>query len=83
MDPFCKWLTATALSQSIQSVEWMIPAVQTVHILAVAAIMASVLMVDLRLLGVGAREWTIASAAKRFLPFVWWPCRFYSQRASL
>jgi hypothetical protein len=73
VDSFCQWLAATALSQSIQSVEWVIPAVQTVHILAVAAVMASVLMIDLRLLGVGAREWTIASAAKRFLPYVWWP----------
>jgi hypothetical protein len=69
---FCTWLAATPLSQTIQSVEWLIPAVQTVHILAVAMVMTSVLMIDLRLIGVGARDQTIAAVAKRFLPFIWW-----------
>jgi hypothetical protein len=73
LDSFCKWLAASAVSQTIQSVEWVIPTVQTIHILAVAAVMSSVLFINLRLLGLGARELTIASAAKRFLPFIWWP----------
>lgn len=73
LDLFCTWLAATPLSQTIQSIEWVIPAVQTVHILAVAAVMASVLMIDLRLMGLGARDQTIMAVAKRFLPFVWWP----------
>lgn len=73
LDSFCTWLAATPLSQSIQSVEWVIPAVQTVHILAVAAVMSSALMLDLRLLGFGSRDQTILSVAQRFLPFIWWP----------
>jgi hypothetical protein len=73
LDSFCKWLAATPLSETIQTVEWIIPAVQTVHILAVAAVMSSVLMIDLRLLGLGARALSIESTAKRFLPFIWWP----------
>jgi hypothetical protein len=73
LDSFCTWLAATPLSQTIQTVEWIIPAVQTVHILAVAAVMSSVLMVNLRLIGLGARDQTIAAVAKRFLPFIWWP----------
>jgi len=73
LDSFCTWLAATPLSQSIQSVEWVIPAVQTVHILAVAAVMSSALMLDLRLLGLGSRDQTVLSVAARFLPFIWWP----------
>jgi hypothetical protein len=73
LDSFCKWLAATPLSETIQTVEWIIPAVQTVYILAVAAVMSSVLMIDLRLLGLGARALSIESTAKRFLPFIWWP----------
>lgn len=73
LDSFCKWLAATPVSQTIQTVEWIIPAVQTVHILAVAAVMTSVLMINLRMLGIGARAWSIASTAERFLPFIWWP----------
>lgn len=72
LDSFCTWLAATPLSQSIQSTEWIIPAVQTVHILAVAAVMSSALMMDLRLLGLGLRDQTIRSVAQRFLPFIWW-----------
>jgi len=73
LDPFCTWLAATSLSQAIQTAEWIIPAVQTVHILCVASVMSSVLMIDLRLLGIGARGQTLGSVASRFLPFIWWP----------
>ncbi len=73
LDSFCTWLAATPLSQTVQTVEWIIPAVQTVHILAVAAVMTSVLMIDLRLLGLGARDQTVAAVTRRFWPFVWWP----------
>jgi hypothetical protein len=73
LDPFCTWLAATPLSQAIQTVEWIIPAVQTVHILCVASVMSSVLMIDLRLLGIGTRGQTLESVASRFLPFIWWP----------
>ena len=73
LDSFCTWLAATPLSQSIQSTEWVIPAVQTVHILAVAAVMSSALMLDLRLMGFGSRDQTILSVAQRFLHFIWLP----------
>jgi len=42
---FCDWLAASSPSQTIQTVSWIIPAVQTVHILCVAAVMSSVLIV--------------------------------------
>lgn len=73
LDAFCAGLAGTPASQTIKSVAWIIPTLQTVHILAVATVMTSVLMIDLRLLGVGARERTMAWIARRFLPYVWWP----------
>jgi len=73
LDAFCEWLAATPVSETIQTVDWIIPAVQTVHILCVAAVMSSVLIVDLRLLGVFARSLTVAGILRRFLPFIWWP----------
>ena len=73
LDSFCAWLEATTLSRTIQTVEWVIPAVQTVHILAVASVVTAVLMLDLRLIGWGARDLGMAAVARRFLPFVWWP----------
>ncbi len=70
---FCNWLQSTAVSQSIQATEWIIPAVQTVHILCVAAVFTSVLMIDLRLLGLRWQDQSLAAVARRFLPFIWWP----------
>lgn len=72
LDAFCERLSASALSQAIQSTDWVIPTVQTVHILAVAAVMSSILMLNLRLIGVRARSESVASVAARFIPVVWY-----------
>jgi hypothetical protein len=73
LDSFCNWLAATTVSQTIQTLDWIIPAVQTVHILAVAAVVTSALMINLRLLGIRRDGQSIAGVARRFLPFIWWP----------
>jgi hypothetical protein len=72
LDAFCERLSASALSQTIQATDWVIPTVQTVHILAVAAVMSSILMVDLRLIGVRARSESVVTVAARFIPVVWY-----------
>jgi hypothetical protein len=72
LDAFCTQLAATPLSQAIQTTEWAIPAIQTVHIVAVAAVMISILMVDLRLVGLGTRDQSIEVVANRYLPAVWY-----------
>lgn len=68
---FCDWLSNTSLSQAIQNHNWVIPSVQSVHILAIATVMASVVMLDFRLLGLNGRAQTIPQVAHRFLPWVW------------
>jgi hypothetical protein len=72
LDAFCAQLSATPLSQALQTTEWIIPAVQTVHIIAVATVITSILMVDLRLMGFTARSQSIATVAHRYLPLVWY-----------
>jgi uncharacterized membrane protein len=69
---FSDWLSLTPISMFIQTVEWIIPMVQSVHILAIAIVMSSVIMVDLRLLGLVGQTQSISSTARRFLPWVWW-----------
>src|SRR5260221_3540400 len=49
LDKFCSWLEQTPLSQAIQDAAWVVPAVQTIHILAIAAVMSSALMIVLPL----------------------------------
>ena len=68
---FCDWLSGTPLSLKIQTILWIIPAVQTVHILTVSLVLASMAMLDLRLMGIAGRQQPIARMVARFVPWVW------------
>jgi hypothetical protein len=73
LNDLCLWIDQTALSQIIQSRAWIIPTVQSIHILSFALVVASALMINLRLVGLFARDQSLARISARFLPFVWWP----------
>jgi hypothetical protein len=73
LNDFCSWLDQTAMSQIIQRTTWIVPTVQTIHILAIAVVAASALMVNLRLIGVFGADQSLKDVSSRFLPFVWWP----------
>jgi hypothetical protein len=73
LNEICVWLDHTALSQAIQVTNWVVPTVQTIHILAIAVVASSVLMLDLRLIGVFWADRPLKDVASRFLPLVWWP----------
>jgi uncharacterized membrane protein len=68
---FCDWLAATALSHTIQTVSWIIPTVQTIHILCVAVLFTSAVLVDLRVWRLLDRDVPVADVARRFLPPIW------------
>jgi Family of unknown function (DUF6644) len=68
---FCDWLSNTPISLKIQTVLWIIPAVQTVHILCVSFVMASMAMLDLRLMGIAGKRQPISRMVDRFVPWVW------------
>jgi uncharacterized membrane protein len=69
---FCDWLSSTPVSMTFQTVVWIIPTVQSVHILAIAAVMSSVILMDLRLLGVVGRSQPLPAVGRRYLPWIWW-----------
>ena len=71
IEGFVNWLQATSLSGTIRTAMWMIPAIQTVHILCIAIVMSSTAMLDLRLLQILHHPHSIGRMAKRFLPWVW------------
>jgi len=47
--------------------------VQTIHILAIAVVASSALMIDLRLIGVFWANRPMQTVSARFLPLIWWP----------
>ncbi len=48
------------------------PIVQTIHILAIATIMGSVIFVNLRFLGLAVPSQNPGEMIKRLMPFTWW-----------
>ncbi|MGP0092390.1 MAG: DUF6644 family protein [Xanthobacteraceae bacterium] len=66
-----KWLAATALSNTIQTTGWVIPTLQTMHILGVALLFSSAIVVDLRILRLIQRDVPLPEVARRFLPMIW------------
>jgi hypothetical protein len=69
---FCAWLEGTSVSETIQGEAWIVPAVQTIHILAIAILMASALMIALHALGLTGVEQSTHRVSARFLPCIWW-----------
>jgi hypothetical protein len=69
---FCQWLEQTGPSQFIQSAGWVVPSVQTIHILAISAVAGSALILNLRLMGVLFTSQSVQSVSKRFAPVIWW-----------
>ena len=71
MHQFALWLASTAPSVFIQEHNaWAIPAIQTVHIVGIALVMGSVLMIDLRILGLAWTEQTLRQTTGRFGPWL-------------
>ncbi len=69
---FSDWLAQTGLSEVIQNVSWIIPTVQTIHIVSVAIVISATFLVSLRVLGVFDRAEALAALSNRFLPWVWY-----------
>lgn len=71
MNPFIEWLAATPLSYNIGIAGWIIPTVQSIHILALAILFSSVLIVDLKVLGWAGHGQTLRVTLDRFVPWFW------------
>ena len=71
MREFANWLASTDLSQIIVTNLWMIPAIQSVHIVAIGVLVGSLFMLDMRILGVLSGDQPISAVNRRFGPWIW------------
>src|SRR5215471_4074653 len=67
---FTDWLSRTSFSLAIQTHEWVIPTVQSIHIAAIGVVLASVFMIDLRILGLAGRDQSLTETTGRFGPWL-------------
>jgi hypothetical protein len=70
---FAEWLSLTSLSILIQTHNaWVIPTIQSIHIVAIGVVLSSVLMIDLRILGWAGSDQTLRETTSRFGPWMSW-----------
>ncbi len=69
--PFADWIATTQISMLFQNQLWVVPASQSIHILSVGAVFASTMMINTRLLGIGASGRTISQLFRQLMPWVW------------
>lgn len=62
--PVFQWLENTAVGSTVRGSMWLFPAIEGVHLMAFAVIGGAIVLVDLRLLGLGLRHQPIAVVAR-------------------
>ena len=67
----CTALENSTLGVTITESEWMFPTIETLHVLALALVIGSIAMLDLRMLGVANRDRGVTQLAEDTLPWTW------------
>lgn len=70
----CEWLQSLDFPTDIRESAWLFPTIETVHVLALVLVVGSILMVDLRLLGIANRARPVTELTRQTLPLTW--CAF-------
>jgi uncharacterized membrane protein SirB2 len=68
---FAEWLGASPFSVAIQSLSWLTPLLQSIHILVIGVVFVSILVMALRVLGRVRTDEPIAAVWQRFAPWFW------------
>lgn len=71
IESFCNWLSSTFLSMAVQETAWIIPTVQTIHILSIAVLISSAVLLCFRLMGASGRDQPLDEMRRRTVPWMW------------
>lgn len=66
-----EYLSNTALNHLFANTAWMVPAVQTIHILGIAIVLTTLVMLDVRVLWRTSDGAGMSELSKSFLPWTW------------
>lgn len=73
---FFVWCNDTALSQAIRESLWLFPVIEVVHLLSLGLLAGAVLIVDLRLLGLGLTDVAVSRLERATAPWFFWSLLF-------
>ena len=71
LSQFSGWLEERSFAVAITESTWMFPAIEVVHVFAIALVVGSIAMVDLRLLGWSNKNRPVSDLLSQFLPVTW------------
>ena len=67
---FWAWLQALPISEHI-GFTWWFPLLESIHVLAIGLVVGTILMVDLRLLGLAATRYPASRVTLELVPWTW------------
>jgi hypothetical protein len=71
MDGILQSLEDMPLAQTIRESAWMFPTFESLHVVAIALVLGSIMILDLRLLGLASRNAPVSALARAILPWTW------------
>ena len=68
--PYFQWCWQTPMGEAIRNSSWLFPLIEAVHLVGLGLTAGAVLVVDLRLLGVGLNQQPVAQISKGAEPWL-------------
>ena len=68
--PFFEWCETVWLGRAVVGSLWLFPVIESVHLLALSVLGGSILLVDLRMLGFGLKNYSVPELARDARPFM-------------
>lgn len=66
-----QWLNDTSVAEAVRDSVWIFPAIETVHVIAIAFVVGSIMRLDLRLAGLVWRDRRVTEVSGQMLPWTW------------
>ena len=66
-----EWLQATSWAVFIHQTKWAFTTTEVIHLIAIIAVLGSIAVVDLRLLGLASTRRPFSELAREILPYTW------------
>lgn len=71
MRELAAWIEGTSFSGTLRSLEWSVPLLQSIHLLAIGVTLASVFLINLRIQRRAAHDQTLMTVTQRYAPWLW------------
>src|ERR1019366_2951197 len=68
--PFFEWNDKAWLGQAIAGTIWAFPVIETIHILALTMMFGAIVIIDLRMLGLGMKKQPVSVLVRTMGPYI-------------